>query len=626
MSISLLCVAGAFVSQSFRGDSRSFVELMRPAERTDFGKVLDKYEWSNYVTPERVRSKAGKNIVIISLESFERSFLEGKFSELTPNLQRLRKEWSFIDMEQNHGSEWTSGSLYTCLTGFPAYFGANGNSVFKNTTSSSISSITHALGSAGYEITFLNGNASFSGVSDMLSVLEVDSIIDVSTFEDGSYPKSYYGLRDLDLFELTKHRIEAQTEEGSPFAIILSTTDTHSPDGYYDERMEELISPKESRLQFMLACVDHMVGELISYLEENELLENTSVFILPDHLKMGNPDMFSGEGERGLYVMTNTSLDLQTTDLSDNVYQIDLPNIIMDGSEVGHNLNFLADYISGDKNDFIRSHGKMLTEINVNGLLRNDTVAVDLETITQIGEVSKRYAEYKKDTARYIAHAGGTIKGFNYTNSIEAMDRSYKNGVRLFEIDFRESSDKQLVAVHDWPGWSKMTGYEGEAPVSKEVFLQQKLYGEFTPMSVDEINQWFAAHTDAVLVTDKITDADRFTKEFDYPDRLMMELFNMKQVRAAVKAGVKYPMASQFIMKDLDQAKIDQLKAMGVGHVGLSRRIIPFSSKRLKLLKDNGIKVYAFLINHDVGYDEEYVVKYEMDYIYGIYADDWVVE
>ena len=49
-----------------------------------------------------------------------------------------------------------------------------------------------------------------------------------------------------------------------------------------------------------------------------------------------------------------------------------------------------------------------------------------------------------------IAHAGGGIKGQNYSNSIEALDLNYAKGFRYFEIDFSWSSDRQLVCLHDW--------------------------------------------------------------------------------------------------------------------------------------------------------------------------------
>ena len=44
-----------------------------------------------------------------------------------------------------------------------------------------------------------------------------------------------------------------------------------------------------------------------------------------------------------------------------------------------------------------------------------------------------------------------------------------------------------------------------------------------------------------------------------------------------------------------------------------------FSQECIKI----GIKPYAFHLNYEPGIDEEYVLKYEINYFYGIYADDW---
>jgi len=38
-------------------------------------------------------------------------------------------------------------------------------------------------------------------------------------------------------------------------------------------------------------------------------------------------------------------------------------------------------------------------------------------------------------------------------------------------------------------------------------------------------------------------------------------------------------------------------------------------------LKTNGIRVYVFHVNEEEGIDEEYVIRHDMDYVYGMYAD-----
>ena len=49
-----------------------------------------------------------------------------------------------------------------------------------------------------------------------------------------------------------------------------------------------------------------------------------------------------------------------------------------------------------------------------------------------------------------IAHAGGQIENETYTNSLEALNANFKEGFRVFEIDFSWTTDTQLVCLHDW--------------------------------------------------------------------------------------------------------------------------------------------------------------------------------
>jgi hypothetical protein len=112
--ISIVVVKGDFIA-----DTQTLLPLFISNDTKDFKVVLNKYNMSDYVTPNEIESTAGKNIIIISMESLERGFLNGKHASLTPNLNKLKNKWNYFDLKQNKGSGWTSGSLYTYLTGFP---------------------------------------------------------------------------------------------------------------------------------------------------------------------------------------------------------------------------------------------------------------------------------------------------------------------------------------------------------------------------------------------------------------------------------------------------------------------------------------------------------------------------
>ena len=213
-----------------------------------------------------------------------------------------------------------------------------------------------------------------------------------------------------------------------------------------------------------------------------------------------------------------------------------------------------------------------------------------------------------------------------YTNSLEALNHNYAKGFRLFELDIIKTKDGEYVAAHDWKGWTKITGYKGDLPPTKEVFLKYKIYRTYSPMDMAMINSWFKAHDDAILVTDKINEPKQFSDAFIDKNRLMMELFTLKAVKEGIEAGIKAAMPSQNVIKDLKGDKVVALKKLGVTDVAVSRSDIPEDYEFFKRLKEQGIKAWVFHINFEKGKDEKYVLNYEMDYIYGIYADKWAFQ
>ncbi|MFW8567199.1 glycerophosphodiester phosphodiesterase family protein, partial [Orrella sp. 11846] len=137
---------------------------------------------------------------------------------------------------------------------------------------------------------------------------------------------------------------------------------------------------------------------------------------------------------------------------------------------------------------------------------------MDPETATE------RANSYKSDHSRFIAHAGGELDGHRYTNSLEALDHSYRNGYRLFELDFIKTSDNHFVTSHDWILWRTQTGYEDSIPPTLAEFKKQKILGKYTGISMHDLNLWFVEHPDAILVSDKINEPKKFTAQFIAPD------------------------------------------------------------------------------------------------------------
>jgi len=224
---------------------------------------------------------------------------------------------------------------------------------------------------------------------------------------------------------------------------------------------------------------------------------------------------------------------------------------------------------------------------------------------------------------RFIAHAGGEIEGHTYTNSLEALNLSYKKGFRYFELDFQKTSDGIFVAAHSWSNWAGITNYTKSLPPSSSEFKKYKIRDKFTPITIDEINMWFKERTDAYLVTDKVNSPKDFISQFKHKDRLIMELFSINALKEGINSNIYSAMPTWDLVKTFKPKLLKKLQELKIKHVAASRRVIESEHNTLITLKKNGIKTYVFHVNFDKGKDEEFVSCYERKYLYGLYADKW---
>jgi glycerophosphoryl diester phosphodiesterase len=226
-------------------------------------------------------------------------------------------------------------------------------------------------------------------------------------------------------------------------------------------------------------------------------------------------------------------------------------------------------------------------------------------------------------TKVFIAHAGGQIDGHTYTNSLEALNLSYSMGCKLFELDIIETSDSIFVAAHDWTHFKSISDYQGEqndSSITEQEFLSLRIYNAYTTISMSAINNWFANHKDAILVTDKVNEPKRFAEQFLFKDRLIMELFSWNAVNEALEIGIT-PMPSENLV--FGTPNIEQfLDSLSIKYVAVSRRRLDGNKQFFKQLKNKGIKTYVYHVNFDVGKNEKYVFENELHWITGMYADD----
>jgi glycerophosphoryl diester phosphodiesterase len=221
-----------------------------------------------------------------------------------------------------------------------------------------------------------------------------------------------------------------------------------------------------------------------------------------------------------------------------------------------------------------------------------------------------------KNPYRYIAHAGGAYNGYQYTNSLEALNGSLNKGYKLFELDLIKTQDNELVAAHDWTYWKEITGYTGNIPPLLSEFKRTKINGSLTPLSMSDIVSWFDRNKEAILVTDKITDYEQLVKEFPFPDRLMVEVFSLEGYVSAYKAGIKYPLLS------LEYAQMDRYGDLLIDFIidnkvplaVLSTRSVSAFGSVLQALNNN--KGYSFAFSSN-----SLTFLSENKQVFGIYTD-----
>jgi phosphoglycerol transferase len=360
------------------------VYTIKTAKSTGFEDALTNLtiDPERYVTADNITATPGKNIIVLSLESYEKGYLSPGL-DLTPNLSKLKNEHTYYHMNQNNGSGWTEASIYTSLTGMPAYFKSPKNETFNNTKIQTIANLGTVLDKAGYDMTYLLAKKEFSGLNDLLSNFGFT----VLSNEDysGNSKDTYWGLHDKDIFEMATEQVLAKKDGDRPFAIFLNTISGHFPEGVYDDRLEGVFQERNSKLEYMTYAVDHFIGELYTTLQKNGLLESTEIFIYPDHEFMGDPVKLIPEfpNERGLFLLTTANEQTLKHNTDTHISQLHIPRLIINGSGIKTNATFLVDYYKeADINDF--------TEKNINHVLSINEPMTERYTYSNLIDISHK--------------------------------------------------------------------------------------------------------------------------------------------------------------------------------------------------------------------------------------------
>lgn len=241
------------------------------------------------------------------------------------------------------------------------------------------------------------------------------------------------------------------------------------------------------------------------------------------------------------------------------------------------------------------------------------------------------YAWVKEN--RWIAHALGGVDGNAYTNSKEALEKSYKRGLRVMEADFSMTSDNKLVLFHsfsagDLSNLGMPVAWAKKPPTEKE-FLEKKILNKYTTMNFEALANYMKAHKDMYLVVDlkinEIKEVEKAYKEIvkisnkvdkSILNRIIPQIYYEQMYKPIMNIyDFKSMIYTTYRLEELEVNKVvDFSYEHGIKIVAADK--FNYSNELTTKLVDRGISLYMFTYN-----DEDQVNSLRNSYVGGFYTD-----
>lgn len=223
---------------------------------------------------------------------------------------------------------------------------------------------------------------------------------------------------------------------------------------------------------------------------------------------------------------------------------------------------------------------------------------------------------------KLVAHACGKYNGMAYTNSLNALDASYENGFRLFEVDFHFTSDHHIVLIHDWNGTEKKLLGTTKKVYSYNKFKNAKVIHKLVLMDIDTLVSWLKIHNDAFIVTDCKDNNLVMLKDIstEYPNmtqRFLPQMGLFSEYQKLKQIGYKNIILALYKTNYVDDDIIKFVKTHNLIAVSMPEKRAE-TNLPLKLKKLN-VEVFAHTVNSLSQYR-----RLLNNGVYGIYTDSIV--
>lgn len=220
----------------------------------------------------------------------------------------------------------------------------------------------------------------------------------------------------------------------------------------------------------------------------------------------------------------------------------------------------------------------------------------------------------------YICHALGEIDGILFTQCKEAFEKHYREGSRVFELDFSLTSDGEPVVIHDWDTFNhgNITRQSGRNKIysdmvmSEEEFSKVRILGKYTPLTLERFVELANKYKDASFIVSVKSvnqcydDSVRtiFGKLFDKCDavepsirkRLILHAYSFEFLHRTMKE-FQFESAVYRIMEPVHPMVLaEELKKCGLTTTTTTTNILYTRRDYCRILHENGIKVIGCVI------------------------------
>ena len=242
---------------------------------------------------------------------------------------------------------------------------------------------------------------------------------------------------------------------------------------------------------------------------------------------------------------------------------------------------------------------------------------------SEVEDLRKEIREQKR-----IIHAGGALKTeagdeVVYTNSFEALLNMYEAGFRFCEIDIRETSDGVLICAH---GDEEHLASGSDLPVnaSYREFEQERLFGEFTPMSVERLADFMYEHPDLYIITDAQGDnleiIGRLAEAYpDLQDRFIIQIYHEREYDPIREMGFRN------LIYTLYRAEDQERNLWRIAHFAETHELLGITTQKEQFcsLKNRVAMAHCGIpfMFHTVDEEEEIERMLRKSYVLGIYTD-----